>query len=125
MTKCQHCDYEFSNVLRLKRRCPRCGADLKGHPASPPPAERKDDAGLDVAGFAIGYATGIPISPSHGVSGAALVGAALHSSGHTAHAATPEPSFSSCGGGFGGGGSSGSYDSGGSSSGDCGGGGSD
>ena len=38
---------------------------------------RNDD--FDATGFAIGIATGVPLSPSHGFSTGALLGAALHS----------------------------------------------
>lgn len=40
--------------------------------------ERHDD-GFDAAGFAVGMATGIPLSPVHGFSTGAMLGAALHS----------------------------------------------
>lgn len=85
MTKCEYCGHEFHN-LTMRRDCPRCGRLLN--------AEREDaskqDDGPDIAGFVVGYATGIPISPSHGISGAAMLGAALHSSQSQSQSA-PEP----------------------------------
>lgn len=111
MTRCPHCNHEFHNVM-VRQDCPKCGGDLKTKLD-----QRKPDDGIDVAGFAVGYASGMPISPSHGISGAALLGAALHSSNEShAKPAEHEPPPSGSGGDFGGGGSSSSYDSGSSSS---------
>lgn len=62
-----------------------------------------DDAGFDTTGFAFGLATGMPISPSRGVSAEAIVGSRLHSnssmpsnveSAPAAPASDPSPSCS-------------------------------
>lgn len=73
-TKCAHCGHTFHNALR-RRTCPRCGGSLAANTSAPKPV---DDSGFDVAGFAVGLASGLPISPAHGISTGAMLGAALH-----------------------------------------------
>lgn len=92
MTKCEYCGHKFHNVL-LRVDCPKCKNNLR-RPAETTVSNRSDD-GPDLAGFALGYATGIPISPRHGVSGAAMMGAMLHNSQtQAAPPPSPEPSRS-------------------------------
>ena len=38
------------------------------------------DSGMDVGGFLFGYLTGMPISPTHGISAESIVGSMLHDS---------------------------------------------
>jgi hypothetical protein len=85
--------------------------------ASLPSSKSSDvDDGFDAAGFAVGLATGVPLSPTHGFSTGAMLGAALHSDPTPA---ASEPSHHSSysshsdGGSYG---SSSSYDSSSSSS---------
>jgi len=113
-TRCNHCDYEFHNLL-LRKDCPNCGKLLKEPKAAAQAEEkRKEDDDPDVMGFAMGYTTGIPFSPTHGISAASIIGAALHSNpSHAEEAPKSEPaSFVGGGGDSGGSGASVSYDSG-------------
>lgn len=135
MTKCQSCGHEFINFWRRKE-CPSCGQQLVRSSGGYSPATAsttQQDEGFDGAGFAIGMATGIPLSPTRGFSTGALIGSMLHSNpAHSTPAPTPEASpapacdtpspsssqdsssFSSCS--YDSGSSSSSYDSGSSSS---------
>jgi hypothetical protein len=81
---------------------------MRHRPSAPPPTAPKsrEDDSFDAAGFAIGMATGVPLSPTHGFSTGALLGAALHPS--PAQASEPAH-FSGHGGDSGGGGASTSY----------------
>lgn len=85
--------------------------------------DRRTDDGFDHTGFAMGLATGMPISPARGVSGEAILGSILHAPSQpdpapAASYSPPEPSTSTHE-------SSTSFDSGSSSSGGGGGGGGD
>jgi uncharacterized membrane protein YgcG len=53
------------------------------------PERRRDDDDFDAAGFAIGMATGVPLSPSKGISTGSMLGAALHSDPSRAEAPRP------------------------------------
>lgn len=74
MTRCENCGHEFHNVL-LRMDCPNCHRLLK-HPDK---IRQDDNGGFDATGFAVGMATGVPLSPTHGVSVGSMLGAALHS----------------------------------------------
>jgi hypothetical protein len=97
------------------KKCPECGTENSfwrvhcskcQHALKPTPEERATkpadvDDGFDAMGFAIGVATGVPLSPTRGLSVGALLGAALHSDGSHAKPAddpapapTPEPAYS-------------------------------
>jgi len=114
-TRCEYCAYEFTNWLG-RRNCPHCNRPLK-RPAEDytlgrSQASARDD-GFDSSGFAIGMITGVPISPSHGISTGSLIGAALHTDpARSEPVPDPSPSCSVPD-------SSPSYDSGSSSSGSC------
>ena len=110
-TTCEYCDHRFTNLF-MRRMCPKCGMSLR-KPADPymdASTPRKDqDDGFDGTGFAIGMMTGIPLSPTRGISVGSMIGAALHSDpAHSSPAPTPlnEDSFSGGGGSYGGGGAS-------------------
>lgn len=81
------------------------------------PTQSHRDNGFDATGFMFGFATGVPISPSYGISTGAMIGAAMHQSPAAASPArsdpdpTPTPSCDPP--------SSSSYDSGSSSSSSC------
>ena len=114
MKTCQVCGRQFS-IFRI--HCPHC-KNVQVVETS----KRNADDGVDVAGFAVGYATGIPLSPTQGLSNAAMLGAALHSSEHhetpaptESHHVVPDssPSYDSSSSSS----SSSSFDSGGSSGG--------
>lgn len=46
-----------------------------------------DDEGFDSAGYIMGVATGIPVSPSRGISAESIIGASIHNSSSTTHTA--------------------------------------
>lgn len=79
-TRCKECGHEFINIT-LRRDCPRCGTPLAPAAASASPGGGTGtvDEGFDATGFAVGMMTGVPLSPTHGVSVGAILGAALHS----------------------------------------------
>lgn len=94
MTRCENCGHDFYAFLR--KRCPRCGAGIGAAPAASPvnsALSARDDDGFDHTGFAIGMMTGIPLSPSRGVSIGAALGAALHTDpARSHHVPDPAPS---------------------------------
>lgn len=125
-TICEYCSHQFTNVL-LRQTCPKCGQMLRRpadtYTSNNTQASRADD-GFDVGGFAFGMATGVPLSPTHGVSVGSILGASMHSSpAPAAPAPDPAPSYSSPSPSYSSHESSSSYDSGSSSSSSDGGGG--
>jgi hypothetical protein len=66
------------------RKCAECGRRLwLRRECSCRQAQRavsSSDDGCDTTGFMVGLMTGVPLSPTHGISAGALLGAALHSS---------------------------------------------
>jgi hypothetical protein len=58
-------------------------------PVERPVASSKPvDEGFDSTGFAVGMMTGIPLSPAHGFSTGAMLGAALHSEPERSHSSS-------------------------------------
>lgn len=92
MTRCEACGHEFHNVM-LREDCPKCHARLSPSPAAANPRQpdRADD-GFDTTGMMFGMLTGVPLSPTHGISTGSILGAAMHSS--STPASVPEPSAS-------------------------------
>jgi hypothetical protein len=74
--------------------CPNCHRLLK----EPNKPRQESDSGFDATGFAVGMATGVPLSPTHGVSVGSMIGAAMHSEPARSEEApapsAPEPSYS-------------------------------
>lgn len=122
-----------SELYRINQERRRRGLPVLTRNAAVQAAEtaRSSDPGIDILGFLIGYATGIPISPTHGISGLSIAGALMHPSPAASDPApsynapepsAPEPSApssydsGSSSSSYDSGGSSGSYDSGSSSS---------
>lgn len=68
----------------LEERAERRRNEYRDQVSNPYAAKRAEvvnsDPGFDTAGFAFGLATGMPISPSHGVSSGSVLGASMHSS---------------------------------------------
>ncbi len=101
------------------KRCPTCNKLLLLRTKCPNCVRAKDDSDdFDVVGFATGMMTGVPLSPTHGFSSGALLGAALHHDDTAAASvATPSdpipsaPAPTGGGGDFGGGGASSDYSS--------------
>jgi hypothetical protein len=96
--KCPQCG---SANFFVRKQCRQCGTNLKPSPRDSASPTQPTDDGFDTLGFAIGMATGVPLSPAHGFSTGALLGAALHSDPAAAQhhviddptpaAPTPEP----------------------------------
>jgi predicted nucleic acid-binding Zn-ribbon protein len=93
MTRCENCGHQFHNVL-MRIDCPNCHRLLK----EPNKPRQESDSGFDATGFAVGMATGVPLSPTHGVSVGSMIGAAMHSEPARSEEApapsAPEPSYS-------------------------------
>lgn len=58
-------------------------------PVYPPPS-RHEDSGFDSTGFAVGMMTGIPISPSQGLSMGSLLGASMYHHSDPAPVSAPD-----------------------------------
>lgn len=84
-------ELEKINIMRKRRGLsPLTRSQAIAAVASAP---SRDDDGFDEIGFLMGIATGIPISPSHGISAGSIAGAMLHSEPARSEP-EPEPSYS-------------------------------
>lgn len=75
MKTCPNCK-ERNSFWRV--HCVACKHALKPTPEERATKPADVDDGFDSLGFAIGMATGLPLSPSHGLSIGSMLGAALH-----------------------------------------------
>jgi hypothetical protein len=129
MTRCEQCGFEFRNFF-LRSHCPKCNKLLKrpqqsytqpaGLYGSPVSVRTHSDDSFDSTGFAVGMMTGVPMSPTHGVSVGSMLGAALHSdptpscNSSPSYDSSPASDSGSCSGtSFDSGGGGGGFDSGG------------
>lgn len=101
MTKCEYCGHEFHNFL-LREDCPKCKNSLRRPSDTQTASSSETDEGFDAMGFMLGMATGVPLSPTHGISVGSMLGAAMHNSSASAQElpsseshSTPAPDTSS------------------------------
>jgi hypothetical protein len=84
MFKCPNC----RRTTLFRSRCLHCQRPRDNSAPAEASASPPADSGFDMAGFAVGMATGLPISPVHGFSMGAVIGASMHQSSEPARAET-------------------------------------